>query len=621
MAVLKQIGAILLVVCVAQGNELASDGLPGCRCLGDIPSHDAPEYTCDKPWASEGTCVNVDNDYGKSGWTTAHSSTYGTMCSAHAEPKQDKCYNSQEEPLALADQADWCSKSWCYVDPCHCDQDDVVKSTAFPGRLSYSYKACGSIDDFSVSNTDSKPGSADCDPDKGFTDERDACVDPLEGGAYEMHLPYVKHNQTIVVPEIPTDVAKYSYATEKAMVAIPAECAKMFDLGPGNFVDRPPGGPTGMHYMRVSDPDKEYGILARMGKSHCAAGLVLLLHGTTGARWNAVSMAAMASGLGYVVVTPDSHAMPDEMGLKGAKQLKSTAELDLSNYCGAMDAYASRCDSWGKPNPKPFCYSTKAENVLNHRVHYKRYVERNYLIRKLEMDYFVENQQMLIDSFSKVYLLGRSEGGMSAARYYHAQLHPKLAGMMLSGASCEYNYFVSCPENAVVCGGHCSKTLPILSINGDLDNYFGNVDSVSTKVSASVNGYGAKPITGDCNAAFQAQGFRFGVSVRFPPAKHGILYSHDNAVRSVIADFMAVPTNPSNWHSLQREGCTWMRGVYKCDPMQPNGESPCVSWKVNPNASWVFKGSTQQSPMTCGHVKAAYKKHECCGAPEKPFSM
>jgi len=181
------------------------------------------------------------------------------------------------------------------------------------------------------------------------------------------------------LPPVPTEVNKYSYATDNAMVAIPEKCAEHVPSAlASNFMDRQPGGPTGMYYMRVSSPTEEYGLLQKMGESGCAAGLVILLHGTSGFRWNPASYSAMMSGLGYIVVGPDSHAMPADMGFKGAESLKATADIDTSNYCGSMEVYNGRCGTWAKP----LCYSTKDKNILEDRAKYKQLVERSYLVRK-----------------------------------------------------------------------------------------------------------------------------------------------------------------------------------------------------------------------------------------------
>lgn len=376
-----------------------------------------------------------------------------------------------------------------------------------------------------------------------------------------------------------------------------------------------------MFTFRISQPAAEYSLLAQMG-STCSCGLVILMHGTGGAKWQTMSYAISMAGLGFVVVIPDSHAMPDEMGLKGGVDLLGTDQIATSNYCGVLNAYGSSCGSWSKP----FCYSTKKDNILHDSAKYREYVERNYQIRKLELDCFVAVSRALLSAFPKVFLFGRSEGAMTAGRYYNEELFNHLNGLILSGWSCEYNYFVSCPQHAMICEGKCSTNLPVLNVNGANDAYFGGpgTGSVSDVVATNeTHGYGG-PLTGNCKAAKDAQGFAYGAVVEFPGVSHSIMYSHDNALRSIIADFLADPVQPASmWGSLQRTGCTLENGVYACDA-DSNDQAPCVGYVTNPRAPWVFRGTVMPCATdypTCGAVKEAYRDAMCCGAPSKEFNQ
>merc|ERR1711879_856520 len=70
-------------------------------------------------------------------------------------------------PQRLLDpKEEWCTKPWCYVDNCKCDTPDVVSSSAFQSHgidLQYSYAACGSVDDWTATNTNKKVGEGACD--------------------------------------------------------------------------------------------------------------------------------------------------------------------------------------------------------------------------------------------------------------------------------------------------------------------------------------------------------------------------------------------------------------------------------------------------------------------------
>ena len=214
-----------------------------------------------------------------------------------------------------------------------------------------------------------------------------SCIDGTGSNTLEMYMPY--HDVNVSVPSVVFPLSDYAYAGDNALIAVPSTCYTQFQKRLGyapNFADRQPGGPAGMFYFRVSDPTNEYKMIAEM--TSCACGLIVLMHGTSGLRWQSVSYMAALSGMGFVVVAPDSHAMPASMGLKGATSLRDTDEIATTNYCGVLESYEGRCGTW----QKPFCYSTKVSNILHDPDQYREYLERNYHIRKLELDAFVEQR-------------------------------------------------------------------------------------------------------------------------------------------------------------------------------------------------------------------------------------
>ena len=82
---------------------------------------------------------------------------------------------------------------------------------------------------------------------------------------------------------------------------------------------------------------------------------------------------------------------------------------------------------------------------------YSTYVKGVYQIRKREIDYFVDSHADLRAAFTDVYLTGDSEGAMDAALYHHPELDKLLKVSILNSWSCEFNYFVSCKDNARIC--------------------------------------------------------------------------------------------------------------------------------------------------------------------------
>jgi hypothetical protein len=107
---------------------------------------------------SDCPCVGIDNIEGSTeiDYNSKHYSypaDVGASCSA---------WESASHPDCKGDKApEWCSKAWCYVDPCNCKglavppkPSDYMKEAKFQGKpIHYSYVTCGSTD---VWSTDEK---------------------------------------------------------------------------------------------------------------------------------------------------------------------------------------------------------------------------------------------------------------------------------------------------------------------------------------------------------------------------------------------------------------------------------------------------------------------------------
>jgi len=290
--------------------------------------------------------------------------------------------------------------------------------------------------------------------------------------------------------------------------------------------------------------------------------------------------AAWFSGMGLIQVIPNSMAMPDDLNLKGKLPMKDISEINTDNYCGSFNAFDGSCSGFNKP----YCYSTREDNILANADLYRKYVEGVYQIRRRELQYFVENQAELLNAFSgKVYLVGNSEGSMIASRFHHATLDSVMAGRILTAYACDYNYYVSCEENSKVCEDSCDKDVPQLNVIGTLDEFFGDqADSMASKIKNGVGGYGGV-LTGNCRAKYNSQSFTKATVVEFDGAEHGPSYWNDNTMRSIFADFMVNKGEAaSNWASLAN--CAEANGVFTCDIGE---NSPCQpGWALNPNATW-----------------------------------
>lgn len=160
--------ALLLACACAQNSPV--DGNPLCKCIGALSSK-LDTFDCDHPWAKTGKCVNVDDTYGDINWWKHYPANYGTQCQQWPEPAQSVCFNASEaqEPKVpqelLTPTKAWCTKPWCYVDPCKCEAADVAASSVFDslGEMYYSYSACGSMDLFTGEYAEDKVGSGNCD--------------------------------------------------------------------------------------------------------------------------------------------------------------------------------------------------------------------------------------------------------------------------------------------------------------------------------------------------------------------------------------------------------------------------------------------------------------------------
>jgi len=420
-------------------------------------------------------------------------------------------------------------------------------------------------------------------------DTATTCIDG--GDEFTIDLP--KHEiEGMTVPAIPTETDKYAYATQKALVSIPDACYEKFKdkiSSSTELLDRE--AESGTAYFVLDDLTGGLDTLAEM--SECACGLLIEMHGSGGPGWSAVQFAAIFSKQGYVVVLPNSMAMPAEMNMKGKGEMKDIKDIDVSNYCGGYSAFKGSC-KWKKgeeEQDQPYCYSTKFENVVADGNKYRKFVEGVYKIRELEMDYFVENAEKLLANFKTVLLAGNSEGAMAASRYHHPKLDSKLKGRILSAWSCNFNYFVSCADHAKICGDQCNKDVPQLNLIGVNDEYFGRGEkSMSSRVAADENGYGG-PITGNCRATYDAQEFKHATVVEFEDAEHGPQYWDDNTWRNVMGDFIQnAGKDAASWQSL--EHCTKKDGVFSCPP--PEIQTCFPGWKLNPDAS--LEGVT---PIAC----------------------
>jgi len=439
------------------------------------------------------------------------------------------------------------------------------------------------------------------------TDEVDArstspCIEKGEVEKdYTMNLSmYTDFNiTTLTVPALPTDPDTYRYATDHALVALPAQCVTEFASSINKAADLPNKNacdPQGMKYVRISDITDGWATLKKM--TGCSKGLVVGFHGSGGPGWGQVQYAIIFSGLGYIHIQLDSMAMPLDLGLKG-RSPQAGEDIETNDYCGDFKPSQESCSSFSKP----YCYSSKEEVILAQPDDYRKFVEGVYQIRKREMDYFVE--QGVLEAFSKIYAVGNSEGAMILNRYYSKDFHDRLSGMIFDGWSCEFNYFLPCQDAAKICENNCEKTIPVLNLIGDEDNYFGVIStSLAQKVKAAPSGYGADTITGNCHAQFKSQEFEKRTTVIFKNAGHTPKYWNDNLVRAVVLDFIGGQSQ--SWKSKYScQETTANEGLFECDnpefaTCKPNEICECCD--ESRSTTYTMLASYLLMSLFCAHV-------------------
>ena len=194
---------------------------------------------------------------------------------------------------------------------------------------------------------------------------------------------------------------------------------------------------------------------------------------------------------------------------------------------------------------------------------------------------------------SRLFLIGSSEGGMVASRFYDEALHARLSGLVLLQWSCEYNYYVPCARDAIICEGKCRASLPVLAMVAAQDPFFSatNADSVAATV-ARAAGYS---LSGDC-AAQLARQQTDAVSIVLPQhgtAEHGLTEAAPNLIRALLADFLHTPHLVTAMPTLRPEARLCRRGEseamharWSCvelgsEPLRPlDKDLPCSSWNT-----------------------------------------
>lgn len=136
-------------------QEPGSFGDDACKCIGLV--------------LNGTTNITVENK------TVEYPAKAGSSCDAWDAGRYPGC--------EVGDPPDWCSKKWCYVDPCKCQLEVPPKKTAttfmWQGKpLYWSYATCGDNDTFSESHEQcvSKSKEKDCKGAEGCAWDGARCL-------------------------------------------------------------------------------------------------------------------------------------------------------------------------------------------------------------------------------------------------------------------------------------------------------------------------------------------------------------------------------------------------------------------------------------------------------------
>lgn len=339
------------------------------------------------------------------------------------------------------------------------------------------------------------------------------------------------------VSAIPDHLDFYSYATDNAYVILPELCVSLRGLSP-NFAGTKP-------YATLYIAPLQQFASSRL--DNCVKGWVVFVHGSGGLVKASLRYLRILAQLGYGVVALDGMAMPKMHGLRHRASAPLTSENPLLNDFWSDNAlYESHECAWPSCmncSGFSYCYKTSVANIVSQPELWKTYYERVYRMHELELEYLISNPPFLLKATSrKIFLMGHSEGAMVAARMNLKQANAFFSGRIISAWSCEYNYYVSCEFDALVCEDTCAKDVPLLNIIGTTDEYFSvSSSSVAQQVANGSPGHFERVITGDCFKAFTQQQFKHAYVVLLENAAHDSTKSHATSLHDIIGTFLDRP--------------------------------------------------------------------------------
>lgn len=269
-------------------------------------------------------------------------------------------------------------------------------------------------------------------------------------------------------------------------------------------------------------------------------GIVVFMHGSSGIARPNLRVVRMLSGLGYLVIAPDSMATSWRRFRALRQDMLRLDEEDMDYWSDNL-FYTSGAVG-------PLNYSSSVDAILADPDAYQKLFEAVYRERARELHQVL----LALPRFARrngVHLVGMSEGAAVCARFDERKGRVPVRSRSLLSACLEYCYFTPTPQAAQLGG---SLQVPTLNVVGDSDPFFGEVDSIAQKVAADPKGYGTHNFTGNGFCALSEQQVKDVLVVVPSTNQHDLTRTHDDLLRQLLGNFLQ---NPIGCARLGAEWC------------------------------------------------------------------
>ena len=290
------------------------------------------------------------------------------------------------------------------------------------------------------------------------------CIDGGTNTTIHIRFPPSSTKRDFSWPPLPpAGAGGYSFALDQAIIVLSPSCVVRSRLAP-NAANGEPGSVPSLWLGRLNEVNK-------LDLGACGCGVAIFCCGSGGCTGDNVrNMLALASQ-GYSVVAPDSMASPSA-SYPRARPCATNISRDQHRYWCKDDLYAGGCKGADAGGTRPACFSSDPSAIAHDPAAWAAFYERVFVMRSRELDHVLTQWSgRLGGAPSRLILAGMSEGGMVAARYSHPQLAAlNLAARFISEYACEYTYFISCADHALL----GAPSVPTLNLLSAIDPFFGS---------------------------------------------------------------------------------------------------------------------------------------------------